>query len=261
AKYRAARRIWATVMRDRFGARNPRSWWMRFHTQTAGCSLTAQQPMNNVVRVAYQALAAVLAGTQSLHTNSLDETLALPTEESVQLALRTQQILAHETGVANVIDPLGGSYFVEALTNRMEEEAEQLFAEIDRVGGVVKGIEGGWFQRQIAQSALRHQHEIEQKRRVIVGVNEFVTDEDHEVDILKVGDDADQVQRRRMAAMRARRDAGRAEQAREALREAAARDANVVPAMVNAARADCTLYEIRHALEEVYGAYREPVFF
>src|SRR5438105_2414662 len=205
AKMRAARRIWARHLKERYGAKTDRARIMRFHCQTAGVSLTAQQPMNNVVRVAYQALAAVLAGTQSLHTNSLDETLALPTEESVQLALRTQQILAHETGVANVIDPLGGAYYVEALTNRMEEEAEKLFAEIERVGGVVKGIESGWFQRQIAQSALRHQHEIEQKRRVIVGVNEFVTDEDQEVDILKVADDADQVQRRRMAAMRARR--------------------------------------------------------
>jgi methylmalonyl-CoA mutase N-terminal domain/subunit len=234
---------------------------MRFHCQTAGVSLTAQQPMNNVVRVAYQALAAVLGGTQSLHTNSLDETLALPTEEAVQVALRTQQILAHETGVANVIDPLAGSYYVEALTNRMEAEAEALFTEINRVGGVVKGIESGWFQRQIAQSALRQQHEVEQKRRIIVGVNEFVVDEDHEVDILKVGDEADQAQRRRMAAMRARRNAGRVEQALDALRSAAASDENVIPAMLDAARADATLYEIRHALETVYGAYREPVFF
>src|SRR5262245_36819507 len=188
AKMRAARRIWYRHLKERYGARSDRACMMRFHCQTAGVSLTAQQPMNNVVRVAYQALAAVLAGTQSLHTNSLDETLALPTEESVQLALRTQQILAYETGVAHVIDPLGGSYFVEALTNRMEEEAERLFAEIERVGGVVKGIESGWFQRQIAQSALRHQHEIEQKRRVVVGVNEFMVEQDHEVDILKVGD-------------------------------------------------------------------------
>jgi methylmalonyl-CoA mutase N-terminal domain/subunit len=261
AKMRAARRIWARHLKERFGAKTDRARMMRFHCQTAGVSLTAQQPLNNVVRVAYQALAAVLAGTQSLHTNSLDETLALPTEEAVQVALRTQQILAHETGVANVIDPLGGSYYVEALTNRMEEEAEQLFAEIERVGGVVKGIEGGWFQRQIAQSALRHQHEVEQKRRVIVGVNEFVVDDDHEVEILKVGDEADQVQRRRMSAMRARRDASRVDRALDALRGAAASDGNVIPAMLDAARADCTLYEIRHALENVYGAYREPVFF
>jgi methylmalonyl-CoA mutase N-terminal domain/subunit len=261
AKMRAARRIWARHLKERFGARNDRTCMMRFHCQTAGVSLTAQQPMNNVVRVAYQALAAVLSGTQSLHTNSLDETLALPTEGAVQLALRTQQILAHETGVANVIDPLGGSYYVEALTNKMEEEAEKLFQEIERVGGVVKGIEGGWFQRQIAQSALRHQHEVEQKRRVIVGVNEYVVDEEHELDFLKVGDEAEVTQRRRMAAMRARRDAGRVERALDALREAGERDANVVPAMLDAVRAYATLYEIRFAMEEVFGAYQEPVFF
>jgi len=261
AKMRAARRIWARHLKERYGAKQDRARIMRFHCQTAGVSLTAQQPTNNVVRVAYQALAAVLAGTQSLHTNSLDETLALPTEEAVQVALRTQQILAYETGVANVIDPLGGSYFVEALTNRMEEEAERIFSEIDRAGGVVKGIENGWFQRQIAQSALRHQHEVEQRRRIIVGVNDFVVDDEHEVEILKVGDEADQTQRRRLAELRARRDARRVDRAVEELRRADAAEANVMPAMLEAARADCTLFEIRHALEEVYGAYREPVFF
>ena len=261
AKLRAARRIWARHMRERFKARTPRSWMMRFHCQTAGVSLTAQQPLNNVVRVAYQALAAVLGGTQSLHTNSLDETLALPSEESVQLALRTQQILAHETGVANVMDPLGGSYYVEALTNRMEQEAEVLFREIERVGGVVRGIETGWFQRQIAQSALRSQHEVEQHRRVVVGVNEFSGGQDHAVEILRVSDEADGLQRRRLAELRARRDGTGVQQRLEALREAAVRDDNVVPAMLDCARARCTLYEIRHALEEVYGAYREPVFF
>ena len=261
AKLRAARRIWARHMRERFKARNPRSWMMRFHCQTAGVSLTAQQPLNNVVRTAYQALAAVLGGTQSLHTNSLDETLALPSEESVQLALRTQQILAHETGVANVMDPLGGSYYVEALTNRMEQEAEALFREIERVGGVVRGIETGWFQRQIAQSALRSQHEVEQHRRVVVGVNEFSGGQDHAVEILRVSDEADGLQRRRLAELRARRDGTGVQQRLEALREAAVRDDNVVPAMLDCARARCTLYEIRHALEEVYGAYREPVFF
>jgi methylmalonyl-CoA mutase N-terminal domain/subunit len=213
--------------------------------------------------VAYQALAAILAGAQSLHTNSLDETLALPTEEAVQVALRTQQILAYETGVANVIDPLGGSYYVEALTNRMEAEAESLFAEIERAGGVVKGIEQGWFQRQIAQSALRFQHELEQKRRIIVGVNEFTLegDDEHGVEILKVSDAADGSQRRRLADLRARRDPGNVERALDGLRSAAEQDANVMGPMLDAARADCTLYEIRHALEAVYGAYREPVFF
>ncbi len=261
AKLRAARRIWARHMRERYHAKDPRSWMMRFHCQTAGVSLTAQQPMNNVVRVAYQALAAVLGGTQSLHTNSLDETLALPTEDSVQLALRTQQVLAHETGVANVIDPLGGSYYVEALTHRMEREAEALFQEIGRIGGVVRGIEAGWFQRQIAQSALRFQHEVEQRRRTLVGVNDFLVENDHAVEILKVSDDADSTQRKRLQQLRARRDQAAVDRALTALTTAAEREQNVIPAMLDGARAYCTLYEIRHALERVYGAYREPVFF
>jgi len=261
AKLRAARRIWARHMRERYHAQDPRSWMMRFHCQTAGVSLTAQQPLNNVVRVAYQALAAVLGGTQSLHTNSLDETLALPTEESVQLALRTQQILAHETGVASVIDPLGGSYYVEALTQRLEREAEDLFQEIERIGGVVRGIEQGWFQRQIAQSALRFQHEVEQHRRIIVGVNEYEVEDDHPVDILKVSDEADATQRGRLEQLRRRRDGAAVKRALEELTGAAERDENVIPAMLDCARAYCTLYEIRHALERVYGAYREPVFF
>ncbi len=261
AKLRAARRIWARHLRERYHAKDPRSWMMRFHCQTAGVSLTAQQPMNNVVRVAYQALAAVLGGTQSLHTNSLDETLALPTEESVQLALRTQQILAHETGVANVMDPLGGSYYVEALTQRMEREAEDLFQEIGRIGGVVPGIEAGWFQRQIAQSALRFQHEVEQRRRTIVGVNDLLVENDHAVEILKVSDDADRTQRKRLHQLRARRDEAAVDRALAALTAAAEREDNVIPAMLDCARAYGTLYEIRHALEQVYGAYREPVFF
>ena len=261
AKMRAARRIWARHMRDVYHAKDPRSWTMRFHCQTAGVSLMAQQPMNNVVRVAYQALAAVLGGTQSLHTNSLDETFALPTEDSVKLALRTQQILAHETGIPNVIDPLGGSYFVEALTDRMEAEAEALFAEIGKVGGVVRGIEGGWFQQQIARSALRFQHDVEQHRRVIVGVNAFVDDDARELEILRVSDEADATQRRRLAALRSERDQDRVDACLAALRGAADRDENVIPAMLDCARAYCTLFEIRHALEEVYGAYQEPVFF
>jgi methylmalonyl-CoA mutase, N-terminal domain len=261
AKMRAARRIWARHMRERYGAKNPRSWMMRFHCQTAGVSLMAQQPMNNVVRVAYQAMAAVLAGAQSLHTNSLDETYALPTEESARLALRTQQILAHETGVANVIDPLGGSYFIEALTDRMEQEAEAMFAEIRGLGGVVRGIELGWFQRQIAQSARRFQHELEQRRRVVVGVNAFENEDEPEPAILKIGASVDETQRRRLAELRARRNAGQVERCLAALKGAGERDANVIPAMLECARAYCTLFEIRHALEEVYGAYREPVFF
>jgi methylmalonyl-CoA mutase, N-terminal domain len=261
AKMRAARRIWARHLRDRYGARDPRSWKMRFHCQTAGVTLTAQQPHNNVVRVAYQALAAVLGGTQSLHTNALDETLALPTEESVRIALRTQQILAYETGVPNVVDPLGGSYYVEALTDGMEREAEGLFAEIEAQGGVVRAIETGWFQRQIAHSSMRFQAEVEQGRRTVVGVNDFVEEAEAPVEILKVGNEAEQTQRRRMARVRAERDPGLVEQRLAALRSAAAEDRNIIPAMLDCARAYCTLYEIRHVLEEIYGNYREPVFF
>ncbi len=261
AKMRAARRIWARHMRDKYGAQSPRSWTMRFHCQTAGVSLTAQQPMNNVVRVAYQAMAAALGGAQSLHTNSLDETYALPTEESVKLALRTQQILAYETGVANVIDPLGGSYFVEAMTDRMEREAEAIFSEVSAIGGVVRGIETGWFQRQIHQSSVRFQRELEEERRVVVGVNEFVEEDDDALEVLRVSDEPAEVQRRRLTQLRARRDAREVEQGLRALRTAAERDENVIPAMLDCARTYCTLFEIRHALEEVYGAYREPVFF
>jgi methylmalonyl-CoA mutase N-terminal domain/subunit len=261
AKLRAARRIWARHMRERYHARQARSWMMRFHSQTAGVTLTAQQPLNNIVRVAYQALAAVLGGTQSLHTNSLDETLALPTEQSVQVALRTQQILAHETGVAEVIDPLGGSYFIEALTDQLEREAEALFAEIASIGGVVRGIESGWFQRQIAQSAAAFQRQVELGEQVIVGVNEFLSDDDHPVEILKVSNDAEDQQRQRLARLRAERDNELVERRLEALRQAAESDHNVIGPMLDCARAHATLYEIRHALERVWGAYREPVFF
>jgi len=261
AKLRAARRIWARHLRERYGARDERSWRMRFHSQTAGVTLTAQQPSNNIVRVAYQALAAVLGGTQSLHTNALDETLALPTEESVRIALRTQQILAQETGVANVADPLGGSYYVEALTDQMEREAEGLFAEIDAQGGVVRAIESGWFQRQIARSAARFQAEVESGRRVIVGVNDFIEESESAVEILRIGDEADRTQRARLAQLRAERNLPRVERALAALRDAAAADRNIIPEMLDCARAYCTLFEIREVLERVYGAYREPVFF
>src|SRR2546425_168467 len=261
AKLRAARRIWARHMRDRYGAKTPRSWMMRFHCQTAGVTLTAQQPLNNVVRVAYQALAAVLGGTQSLHTDSLDETLALPTEEAVRLALRTQQIIAHETGVPEVIDPLGGSSYVESLTDQLEREAEALFAEIQSIGGVVKGIESGWVQRQIARSAEAYQREGESGNHVIVGVNDFVSEDDHPVEILKVSNDAEDSQRRRLGRLRAERDAGLVQRRLDALTLAAESDQNVIGPMLDCARAYCTLYEIRHALERVHGAYREPVFF
>lgn len=262
AKLRAARRIWARHMKERYGAKNPRSWMMRFHSQTAGVTLTAQQPMNNVVRVAYQGLAAVLGGTQSLHTNSMDETLSLPTEAAVEVALRSQQILAYETGVPNVIDPLGGSYYVEALTDQMEAEAEALFAQIDEIGGVVKGLEDGWFQKRINESAARQQWEIEQHRKLVVGVNEFVTDEQElTIPILRIGEEADREQRIRLAEVRATRDNALVASRLDALRAAARSDDNVVPHILNCARAYCTLYEIRAALEDVFGAYREPVFF
>src|SRR5690242_13013273 len=262
AKLRAARRIWARHMRERYGAKSPRSLLMRFHSQTAGVTLTAQQPMNNIVRVAYQAMAAVLGGTQSLHTNSMDETLALPTEEAVQVALRTQQVLAYETGVPNVLDPLGGSYYVEALTDQLEREAEAMFAEIEGIGGVVAGLEQGWFQRKIHESATRQQWEIEQHRRVIVGVNEFVTDEEAlSIPTLKIGEQVDREQRERLARVRAERDNDLAQRRLAALTEAARGTENVFPHILDCARAYCTLYEIRHALETVFGAYREPVFF
>ena len=262
AKLRAARRIWARHLKDRFGAKNPRSWMMRFHSQTAGVTLTAQQPTNNVVRVAYQALAAVLGGTQSLHTNSMDETLSLPTEEAVQVALRTQQILAYETGVPHVMDPLGGSYYIEALTDQMEQEAEALFAQIDEFGGVVKGLEEGWFQKKIAESAARQQWEIEQRRKLVVGVNEFVTDErELTIPILRIGEYAETEQRERLAALRGSRDNALVAERLDALRNAARGTDNVVPRILDCARAYCTLFEIRAALEDVFGAYREPVFF
>jgi methylmalonyl-CoA mutase, N-terminal domain len=262
AKLRAARRIWARHMKERYGATSPKSLLMRFHSQTAGVTLTAQQPMNNIVRVAYQAMAAVLGGTQSLHTNSMDETLALPTEHAVQVALRTQQVLAYETGVPNVMDPLGGSYYVEALTDQLEREAESLFAEIESIGGVVAGLEQGWFQRKIHESAARQQWEIEQHRRVIVGVNEFVSEGDAlDIPLLRIGADVDRDQRARLAKVRAERDGTQCEALLARLTEAARGTENVFPHILECARAYCTLFEIRHALEEVFGAYREPVFF
>jgi methylmalonyl-CoA mutase, N-terminal domain len=262
AKLRAARRIWARHMKERYHAKDPRSLVMRFHSQTAGVTLTAQQPMNNVIRVAYQAMAAVLGGTQSLHTNSMDETLALPTEESVQVALRTQQVLAYETGVPNVIDPLGGSYYVETLTTELEREAEMLFEQIEEVGGVVRGLETGWLQRKINESAARQQWEIEQHRRVIVGVNEFVTDEPElSIELLKIGEATEREQGERMAKMRAERDNSLVDTRLAALKDAAKTSENLMPYILDCARAYCTLYEIRAAMESVFGAYREPVFF
>jgi methylmalonyl-CoA mutase N-terminal domain/subunit len=262
AKFRAARRIWAKRMRDVYGAKKEESWRLRTHAQTAGVTLVAQQPENNIVRVAYQALAAVLGGTQSLHTNSMDETLALPTEKSVRIALRTQQIIAYETGAANTIDPLAGSYYVESLTDQLEREAEEIFEEVDRLGGVVPGLDMGYFQREIGASAEQQQREIEQAKRVIVGVNGFEEgNHDSDIDILKIGGEPERLQRERLASLRQTRDAARCEHALDRLRSAAREGTNVIEPMLDCVRAYCTLFEIRHALEEVHGAYREPIFF
>ncbi len=262
AKFRAARRIWARHMKEIYGAKNPESWRLRTHAQTAGVSLMAQQPENNIARVAYQAMAAVLGGTQSLHTNALDETLALPTEKSVRIALRTQQILAYETGVAHTIDPLAGSYYVEWLTDQMEADAERIFEEIDELGGVVRGIEEGYFQGQIAHSAERFQQEVESDQRIIVAVNEFTGgNDDVSIDLLKIGREIQEKQGKRLAELRATRDSERVEAALDRLTRAAQEDENLMGPMLDAARAYATLGEIRHALEKVYGRFREPIFF
>ena len=262
AKFRAARRIWARHMKERYGATKPESWRLRTHAQTAGVTLTAQQPENNIVRVAYQALAAVLGGTQSLHTNSMDETLALPTEKAVRIALRTQQILAHETGVPHTIDPLAGSYYLETLTDALEAEAEEIFRTVDDMGGVVPGIETGWFQSEIARSAARQQVEVEAGERVIVGVNDYLDgSEKVEIDTLRIDEGVEERQRARMARLRESRDDARVAECLARLRDAARTGTNLVNPILDCARADCTLYEIRHAMEDVFGAYKEPVFF
>jgi methylmalonyl-CoA mutase N-terminal domain/subunit len=262
AKFRAARRIWARHMKERYGATNPEAWRLRTHAQTAGVSLTAQQPENNIVRVAYQGLAAVLGGTQSLHTNSMDETLALPTEKAVRIALRTQQILAYETGVPNTIDPLAGSYYVEALTGQLEAEAEEIFRQVEEIGGVVPGIEAGWFQKGIADSAFRQQREVESGMRKIVGVNDFTEgSESIEIDTLRISPETEQKQRARMARLRGERDDTRVRETLGALEDAARSDVNLVGPILECARASCTLFEIREAMEKVFGSYKEPVFF
>ena len=261
AKLRAARRIWARHMRDVYGAKNPKSLQLRTHAQTAGVSLTAQQPHNNIVRAAYQAMAAVLGGTQSLHTNAMDETLALPTEEAAKIALRTQQILAYETGVTNTIDPLAGSYYVESLTDALEAEAEAIFGEIDEIGGVVPGIEGGYFQAQIAASARRSQDEIEQGLQTIVGVNRFIDDEESPIEILRIGEEAAESQEKRLTELRSSRDAATVEETLERLETAACADENLMPPLLDAVRAYATLGEIRIVLERVYGRFKEPVAF
>ncbi len=262
AKYRAARRIWARELRDTFDARNPESWRMRFHTQTAGVSLTAQQPLNNIVRTAIEALAGVLGGTQSLHTNSFDEALALPTEQAVRVALRTQQIIAEETGVANTIDPLGGSYFVEALTDRMEEQAYEYFGKIDQLGGMVQAVKQGFPQREIADAAFRYQQEVEADMRKVVGVNAYTEGDDLDTDILHIDPEFEVDQVQRLKAIRERRDADAVARTLDALVEAACDPGrNLMPLLVEAARADVTEGEIVSALQTVFGSYREaPVF-
>jgi methylmalonyl-CoA mutase N-terminal domain/subunit len=261
AKFRAGRRIWARHMREVYGAKDPRSWRLRTHAQTAGVSLTAQQPHNNIARVAYQGLAAVLGGTQSLHTNSMDETLALPTEHAARVALRTQQILAYETGIPNTIDPLAGSYFVESLTDQMEEEAESIFREIDTLGGVVAGVETGYFQAQIATSARRYQEEVERGERIIVGVNKFLQSDEPDIEILRIGGEAADKQQRRLAELKSRRDQSEVDTALERLASAARLEENLMPPLLDAVRAYATLGEIRKALEKIYGRFKEPVAF
>jgi methylmalonyl-CoA mutase N-terminal domain/subunit len=249
-------------MKEKYGAKNPDSWRLRTHCQTAGVTLTAQQPENNIVRVAYQAMAAALGGTQSLHTNSMDETLALPTEKAVRIALRTQQILAHESGVAITIDPLAGSHYVEALTDELEADAIDLFEEIDEMGGVVPAIEEGWFQREIANSAMRQQREVESGDRVVVGVNRFAEgSSDVEIDMLRIDPDVEKRQVTNMSDMRAGRDDGVVKAALAALTKGCRAEENLVPLILDCVRAYCTLYEIRAAMEEVFGSYKEPVFF
>jgi methylmalonyl-CoA mutase N-terminal domain/subunit len=262
AKYRAARRIWARELRDTYNAKNPRSWLMRFHTQTAGVSLTAQQPLNNITRTAIEALAGVLGGTQSLHTNSYDEALALPTEEAVNVALRTQQIIAHETGVANTIDPLGGSYFVEALTDRMEEMAYDYFRRIDELGGMVQAVKDNFPQREIADASFELQSEIDRGDRVVVGVNRYRHEHDDQLPILRIDPALERKQIGRVEAVRARRDGEAVDRQLADLKEQAARPGvNLMPQLLQCARVHATEGEIVEALQEVWGDYREiPVF-
>jgi methylmalonyl-CoA mutase N-terminal domain/subunit len=262
AKYRAARRIWARELRETYGARDPKSWLMRFHTQTAGVSLTAQQPLNNIVRTAIEALAGVLGGTQSLHTNSYDEALALPSEEAVRIALRTQQVIAHEIGVTNTVDPLGGSYFVEALTDELEAHAYEYFRRIDALGGMVEAVKSGFPQREIAEAAYELQCEIDRGERIIVGVNDYREGDDRELEILRIDPALERKQIGRVQAVRTRRDSSQVEQALGELRAAAADEHhNLMPNLLACARVHATEGEIVEALQQVFGTYREtPVF-
>ena len=262
AKYRAARRIWARTMKTKYGAKRKESLLLRFHTQTAGCTLTAQQPENNIVRTAYEAMAAALGGTQSLHTNSMDETLALPTEKAVQIALRTQQILACETGVANTIDPLAGSYYVEALTDTLELEAEAYFKKIESLGGVVKALEVGFFQKEISDAAYRYQKEIEKKTRIVVGVNEYVIENEAvAIDLLKIDPEVEEGQRKALARLRSQRDNLAVKAALDELRRAAKGRDNLMPRIINCSRVYATLGEMIQVLREEFGEYKEPIIY
>jgi len=262
AKFRAARRIWARRMKTKYGAKNPRSWLLRFHTQTAGCSLTAQQPENNIIRTAYEALAGVLGGTQSLHTNSMDETLALPSEKAVKIALRTQQIIANEIGAANTIDPLAGSYFVESLTNKMEQQAEDYFRQIDSLGGVIPAIEKGFFQKEIADAAFRYQEEIDKKERIIVGVNDYIEkDEKIDIPILKIDSNVEKEQIRNLKKVKETRDNEKVKSCLQKLRNAARTGDNLMPRFIECARAYGSLGEMIQVLREEFGEYREVSIF
>ena len=262
AKYRAARKIFAKRMKEKYGAKNPRSWWLRFHSQTAGCTLTAQQPENNIIRTAFQALAAVLGGTQSLHTNSMDETLALPSEKAVKIALRTQQLIAYETGVINTVDPLGGSYFVESLTDRMEKEANEIFEQIDSLGGVIPAIEAGYFQKEIANAAYRYQKEVERKEKFIVGVNEFVEkDEKIDIPILIVSPQVEKDQKKRLAEIRNNRSSEDVKNSLKEIKLAVINNQNIMPPLIKAAHNYVTIGEIISELKEVMGIYHETAVF
>jgi len=261
AKFRAARRIWARFMRERFKAKSNRSMWMRMHVQTSGCTLTAQQPTNNIVRVAIQALAAVLGGTQSLHTNSYDEALALPSEEAVRIAIRTQQIIAHESGVSNTVDPLGGSFYLEALTKQMEEEALRYIDRIEAMGGIFEAIEKGFLQREIANSAYKHQLEIEKKERIVVGLNEYAGNETSSIPLLRIDPEVEEVQLRGLGRLKQGRNQDLVSRRLEKLRQATEKDHNLMPDILDCVKAYCTLGEICGVLREVYGQYQELTVF
>jgi methylmalonyl-CoA mutase N-terminal domain/subunit len=261
AKFRAARRLWAKIMKERFHAKNPRSWLLRFHTQTSGVALTAQQPLNNIIRVTLQALAAVLGGTQSLHTNSFDEAWALPSELAVRIALRTQQIIAYESEVTNTIDPLGGSYYVEALTNEIEEKAMEYIQKIDDMGGAVVAIEKGYLQREIVESAYRHQKEIETKEKIVVGVNEFQIEEEIPMEILRVDPVVEKMQKEKLNEIKQQRDNAKVRSVLDELYDAAVKGENLMPYIIRAVKAYATLQEICDVLRQVYGEYKAPSIF